>query len=636
MRKMIKYLSIILFMLLFMANVKGASSFSNYDDAVKNTDDYITKFTRYKLFIDNNSKYLYNGTTLSKSSEFINGGFINSFEFNTSLDSNSDSYLITGSRYWTMTKLNNSSVYEVDIRKLNTVSISDSFESRITELVIPETMVTGLGTRDNPWMFIVPEFKITINLVNATIAGKNEISETVIGYNKTYTITPDKSYYIFKNKEGDLVCDKTIGSYKIVDNKLVLDSIKGNGSCTIRYRGKDVTANIVVNNGTAASSKLTGEAGDNLSTTLSGNSGYAYDSLRCTNSQNASYASKKLTVNNITNDTTCTVTYGKPDEKTYTFVAGNQTYNVKYNGYYTFELLGAQGEVGGKGAKVTGTVYLNKGDTVIVNTGGAGSNSGTSKGYNGGGSGQYYGGGASTIKKNGTILIAAAGGGGGTSGTAGGNGTASGGASVGAGAGSKGTNGGGGGSSYDYYYNANCSSCYTGENTCRGGYVSTNCSSCHHTETTCQGAYETYEYGGGYGDRWYECRNNGWYGYGSSNVNCGSDRKVFSCDPGPSGRCTNGQTVSYPNACYGYCIGQKWNSCAYTNEECVYDCDTEWDNCASGHNTCQYGCDRLKNSYKPGYGGSNIYSSTIKNISSNAGYNAGNGQVKVTFHGEEL
>lgn len=636
MKKVIKYLSIILFMSLFMINVKGASSFSNYNDAVKNTDSYITRFNRYKLFIDKNNKYLYNGSSLSKSSGFNNGGFLNSYEFNTALDSSNDSYLITGSRYWTMTTFNNGA-YIVDIRKLNTTSTLGSFESRITELVIPETMVTGTGSRNNPWMFIVPEFKITINLVNANISGKNEISETVIGYNKTYTITPNQSYYLFKGKEGDLVCDSTIGSYKIIDNKLVLDNIKGDGTCSIRYRGKDVTANIVVNNGSASSTKLNGEAGDDLSTTLTGSSGFAYDTVSCTNGQNASYVPKTLTINHITNDTTCTVTYGKPEDKTYTFVAANQTYSVRYNGYYTFELLGAQGgNNGGKGSKAVGTVYLNKGDTITINTGGAGSNSGTARGYNGGGAGQYYGGGASTIKKNGTILISAAGGGGGASGTAGGAGTANGGANVGNGAGSKGTNGGGGGSSYDYYYDANCSSCYTGENTCTGGYVSTNCSSCHHTETTCQGEYETYEYGGGYGDRWYECRNNGWYGYGSGNVNCGSDQKVFSCDPGPSGSCTNGETASYPNACYGYCIGQRWNSCAYTTEECVYDCDTEWDNCKTGHNTCQYGCDRLKKDYKSGYGGSNIYSSNAKNTSSTSGTNSGNGQVKVSFHGEEL
>ena len=635
MRKLKRKLNVLLVLLLLITNVKAASVYANYSKATKNTDNYITKFSKYKLFIDSTNKYLYNGSTLSVKSGFNEGGFLNTYEFNSTIIRN-DSYLITGARYFTMTE-NGNNVDAVDVRKINSVSKTNSLESRITELVIPETRVSGSGSRNNPWKFITPEFNITIKLVNAKISGKDTINEIVIGYNKTYTITPNESYYIFKGKTGDLVCDKTVGSYKVIDNKLVLENLKGDATCSVRYRGMDVTANIVVNNGTAASSKITGEAGNDLSTTITPTNGYAYDSVSCTNSQNGTYVPKTITVKKIIKDTTCTVTYGKPEDRTYTFVASNQTYNVKYNGYYTLTGYGAQGgNNGGKGAKAVGTVYLNKGDTLTINTGGAGSNSGTARGYNGGGSGQYYGGGASTIKKNGTILISAAGGGGGASGTAGGAGSANGGTNVGNGAGSKGTNGGGGGSSYDYYYDANCSYCYTGENTCTGGYVSTNCSNCHHTERTCQGDYETYEYGGGYGDRWYECRNNGWYGYGSGNVNCGSDRKVFSCDPGPSGRCTNGDSVSYPNACYGYCIGEKWNSCAYITEECVYDCDTEWDDCKTGYNTCQYGCDRLKKDYKSGYGGSNIYSSNAKNTSSTIGTNSGNGQVKVSFHGEEL
>ena len=49
----------------------------------------------------------------------------------------------------------------------------------------------------------------------------------------------------------------------------------------------DVTANIVVNNGTATNTKLIGEAGSDLSTSLKGNNGYAYDTVSCTNSQTA-------------------------------------------------------------------------------------------------------------------------------------------------------------------------------------------------------------------------------------------------------------------------------------------------------------------------------------------------------------
>ena len=400
----------------------------------------------------------------------------------------------------------------------------------------------------------------------------------------------------------------------------------------------DVTANIVVNNGTATNSKLIGEAGSDLSTSLKGNNGYAYDTVSCTNSQTATYEPKVLTINKIIKNTTCTVNYGRPNDKTFTFVASAQTYTIPYNGFYTFELLGAEGENnGGKGAKTAGTIYFTKGDVVVINTGGSGNNTGIARGYNGGGIGQYYGGGASTIKKNGTILIAAAGGGGGANGTAGGNGTGTGGASVGSGAGSRGTNAGGGGSSYDHKYQDNCSSCYTGHDTCVGGYV-TECSDKHHKEWVCSGGWVDTEYGHGYGDRWFECTSNGWYGHGSGNVSCSpGDTKHFSCsNPTPSGKCTIGDERYYPNACYGYCTGREWNDCANESYEWVYGCDDVWSDCKTGENTCRPGCDTLTKGYKPGNGGSNIYSTSVKNITKTNGYNKGNGQVKVSFHGEEL
>ena len=634
MRRLKRKLNILLVLLLLITNVKAASVYANYSKATKNTDNYITKFSKYKLFIDSTNKYSYNGSTLAVKSGFNEGGFLNTYEFNSTIIKN-DSYLITGARYFTMTE-NGNNVDAIDVRKINSVSKTDSLESRITELVIPETRVTGSGSRNDPWKFITPKFNVTIKLINAKISGKDSINETVIGYNKTYTITPNESYYIFKDKTGDLVCDQTVGSYKVVNNKLILEDLRGDATCSIRYRGMDVTADIVVNNGTATNTKLTGEAGSDLSTSLKGNNGYAYDTVSCTNLQTATYEPKVLTINKIIKDTTCTVNYGRPNDKTFTFVASDQTYTIPYNGFYTFELLGAEGgNNGGKGAKTAGTIYFTKGDVVVINTGGSGSNTGTARGYNGGGAGQYYGGGASTIKKNGTILMAAAGGGGGVNGTAGGNGTGTGGISVGSGAGLRGTNAGGGGSSYDHKYQDNCSSCYTGHDTCVGGYV-TECSYKHHKEWVCSGGYVTTEYGHGYGDRWYECKNNGWYGYGSGNVNCGSDRKVFSCDPAPTGSCTNGDTEYHSNACYGYCIGKEWDDCADESYEWVYGCDDVWSDCKTGENTCRPGCDTLTKSYKPGNGGSNIYSTSVKNITKTNGYNKGNGQVKVSFHGEEL
>lgn len=103
------------------------------------------------------------------------------------------------------------------------------------------------------------------------------------------------------------------------------------------------------------------------------------------------------------------------------FSSAVQTKNIIVSGYYKLEVWGAQGgyrsssTYGGLGGYSYGTVYLNKGDTIYVYTGGAGG-SGTSGcgsticagGFNGGGYRyKYYGGGgASDIRINSDNLLA--------------------------------------------------------------------------------------------------------------------------------------------------------------------------------------------------------------------------------------
>ena len=82
MKKLKRQLNILLVLLLLITNVKAASVYANYSKATKNTDNYITKFSKYKLFIDSTNKYLYNGSTSSVKSGFNEGGFLNTYEFN--------------------------------------------------------------------------------------------------------------------------------------------------------------------------------------------------------------------------------------------------------------------------------------------------------------------------------------------------------------------------------------------------------------------------------------------------------------------------------------------------------------------------------------------------------------------------
>ena len=421
--------------------------------------------------------------------------------------------------------------------------------------------------------------------------------------------------------------------------------------------------------------------GDTDSTTVTGKTGYAFDSVSCTNSQNAEYENGKIRIKSIFANTECTVKFVNPGQ-TLTYKEEEQTYDVKYSGYYEIDAYGAQGNgSGGKGGHTYGKVYLEKGTKLIINTGGQ-------NGYNGGGSGYYSGGGATTVKIFENDLMISAGGGGGKSGTAGGNGDSLGGESVGAGAGSDGTNRGGGGSGYNYSYNANCSDCYTGENTCKGGTISYNCSDCHTGENTCVAGTDSYNcsscYTGHntcvdkvettsecetwtrtYGDHftgynYYSCVNGKWSYSGASNFQCTgrNPQKTYSC-PTKSGSCTAGSTTTVN--CEGQCSWEvcskyktkttkcatgentceygcdtKPNSCKTGHNTCAYGCDSYYSSCKTGHNTCKYGCDTITKPYNSGHGGSNLLSDKLEDSKSESGKNAGNGKVVISYYGEKL
>ena len=168
----------ILLLLLFVCGTVNASgSFSDYNGSISKANKYILDFDRYKLFIDSSDKYLYDGDSLSSSSSFKNGGFINTYEFKSTMIKN-DSYLSTGARYFTMTE-NGNNVDVVNVRMIGSYNKYDSFESRVTEFIIPKAEITGSGTRTDPWVFVNIKYNVTVNLVGATINGSS--SKTSLG-----------------------------------------------------------------------------------------------------------------------------------------------------------------------------------------------------------------------------------------------------------------------------------------------------------------------------------------------------------------------------------------------------------------------------------------------------------------------
>ena len=100
---------------------------------------------------------------------------------------------------------------------------------------------------------------------------------------------------------------------------------------------------------------------------------------------------------------------------------------------------------------------------------------------------------------------------------------------------------------------ATYSTCATGSNTCKGGYVDKNCSDCHTGKNTCK------------------------YGCDSVYDSCasGSNTCKYGCD-------------------------SVYSSCATGSNTCKYGCDSVYSSCATGSNTCKYGCDNVYSSCATG------------------------------------
>lgn len=552
------------------------------------------------------------------SGKYGNIGLISTYEYN--LIGGSNSYLVNINPFYAN---DNNDEKIITSMGIDNVSSQSSAYIRSTLNVKKGVRVTGSGKKSDPWMFIEPRFNVQIVLEKATINGNRELKEIVNDFEKEYTIVKDKSNYDLV----ELKCNGKV-NYKYDEDtgKLSLTDMNSDVICNVTYKLHEYTIALDITNGTTSNNTLKVIDGTDGEFNINPSENGAFKSAVCTNNQEIVYDKNKFILESVTTDSECTIVYDIVKTE-FAYKESDQTYTIPYDGYYTIDAYGAEGAgSGGKGGQARGDIYLTSGTKLTINTGGT-------NGYNGGGSGLYNGGGASTVKISNAYIVIAAGGGGGKNGTDGGTGNseaglASGGSGTNGGAGTAGLNGGGGGSGYDYNYQI-YDDCYTGSNTCKGGYIQTNCrqvSECVGGNKACTG--------GGTGSITYNCVKNSsgtggyWAGTGTNNVVCAKGcTKSHNCGSAPSGSCTVGASIT--NSCTGTCSGTYYDSCASTRV--VTKCDTVYSDCATGSNTCKGKWLDKTTPYNSGNGGTNYIETTMKNQYKGNGIKTGNGKVIISY-----
>ena len=125
---------------------------------------------------------------------------------------------------------------------------------------------------------------------------------------------PDKQSYVFdkitcKNSKNNVVPTFDKNDWKLKIN-IEEEKIDGNFICDIYFKKQTYNVEVIVKNGTIVGETSKSIAHGNSATfTVNPSSGYGNPTVTCTNSQKGSISGNIATVSNVTNNTTCTVTY---------------------------------------------------------------------------------------------------------------------------------------------------------------------------------------------------------------------------------------------------------------------------------------------------------------------------------------
>ena len=448
--------------------------------------------------------------------------------------------------------------------------------------------VTGRGTKNDPWKFVYPNYKVKINIVGGNINGQSNYTEILKTFDKEYVINKDANYYM-KDVSKDVKCSGKV-NYNFTDNKLQLLNVESDVTCSVKYTVNKYYLALILNNATSSENNVLVNAFEDKSISINPEENYAFTGASCTNGQTYQYSNKTFTVKSINKDTTCTLRYEKVRN-----VESNTDgeYVVPASGYYLMEASGAKGSGnGGKGAYVSAEVYLVKGQTIKYEVG-TSTNGAASIG-----SGSHAGGGASRFKLNSEYFIISAGGGGGSNGSPGGEGNGLGGvnSSDSSKNGKNGVSGSGGSSAAD-------ATVCTRTGTCGGG--------CKRYETTYRRCCESYS------PPHEECVN--------GETECGD---AF-CEKLPS---------SQQGSCYRKCgenngIGKK---CRTVGGGCESYGTCPHESCAEYYPTYSCCTNTSTKSGDSGNGGKSVISSKLNNKTITikqkvTGSNNGNGKIKISF-----
>ena len=166
--------------------------------------------------------------------------------------------------------------------------------------------------------FVKANYKVELTITNGLVNGEESsfTSDVERETDGQFNITPNEGY----EYDGSVTCSNDKEAiYDVSTNMLTISSISEDVACKIDFNKRVLKVEIVVKNGTGSTTEDK-EYGESISAIVQPNDGFEKAKIACTNNQVATYENNKLTIQKLTDNTVCNVTFSKTPVVTYNLI----------------------------------------------------------------------------------------------------------------------------------------------------------------------------------------------------------------------------------------------------------------------------------------------------------------------------
>lgn len=165
--------------------------------------------------------------------------------------------------------------------------------------------------------FLRSQYNVTLTATNGLIDSV-EASSTFSVDRQTdgqFIVVPNEGY---EYKTASCSNDKE-ALFDISTNTLTINSITEDVACKVDFEKRNLRVDVTVKNGTGTTTEYK-DYGEEISFVVKPNEGYEKAKIECTNEQKFTYEDNQLSIQKLTDNTQCTVTFSKTPAVTYNLI----------------------------------------------------------------------------------------------------------------------------------------------------------------------------------------------------------------------------------------------------------------------------------------------------------------------------